>query len=118
MIRLPVYVGVDRPTLAGCALSQILIVALPTQLLADCLQSLHWRAYRPGYVVIFIVAYDYSRWVSSWGVCMFLIMHAHSAAAVGYDERAIRRSAPTTLENLVLGWIVTVIPRVGVTIPF
>ena len=29
-----------------------------------------------GYVIIFAVVFDYSRWISNWAVCMFLILHA------------------------------------------
>lgn len=67
-----------------------------------------------GYVIIGVVVFDYSRWFSSWAVCMFLIMHAvkmlPAAGAVpliGDDKR-----------NRTLGWIVTAIPRVGITKPF
>jgi hypothetical protein len=70
-----------------------------------------------GYLPIFVVVYDYSRWVSSWAVCMFLAAHAIRllpSTASGSDP-PIRADKP---ENLVLGWIVTAIPRVGVTIPF
>ena len=29
-----------------------------------------------GYLVMFAIVFDYSRWVSNWAVCMFLILHA------------------------------------------
>ena len=29
-----------------------------------------------GYPVMFAIVFDYSRWVSNWAVCMFLILHA------------------------------------------
>jgi hypothetical protein len=70
-----------------------------------------------GYLVICIVAHDYARWVSSWAVCMFLTMHAVRLlpSTAGQNDPPIR---PDKKANLVLGWIVTAIPRVGVTIPF
>jgi hypothetical protein len=67
-----------------------------------------------GYLIIFAVVFDYSRWISNWAVCMFLILHAvktlpaSHAAPVAADDR----------RNRVLGWIVTLIPRVGIVRPF
>ena len=29
-----------------------------------------------GYLIIFAIVFDYSRWISNWAVCMFLILHA------------------------------------------
>ena len=29
-----------------------------------------------GYLVMFAIVFDYSRWISNWAVCMFLILHA------------------------------------------
>ena len=28
------------------------------------------------YLVMFAMVFDYSRWISNWAVCMFLILHA------------------------------------------
>ena len=28
------------------------------------------------YLVMFAIVFDYSRWISNWAVCMFLILHA------------------------------------------
>jgi hypothetical protein len=67
-----------------------------------------------GYLIIFAVVFDYSRWISNWAVCMFLILHAvkmlpgADAAPVAADDR----------RNMVFGWIVTLIPRVGIVRPF
>jgi hypothetical protein len=67
------------------------------------------------YLVIFATVFDYSRWISNWAVCMFLILHAvktlpalQVASPVATDDR----------KNTVLGWIVTLIPRVGIVRPF
>jgi hypothetical protein len=67
-----------------------------------------------GYLIIFAVVFDYSRWISNWAVCMFLILHAVKmlpgadvAPVAGEDRR-----------NQVFGWIVTLIPRVGIVRPF
>jgi len=116
MIRLPVYallIALHLP-IARCIKS--MIVALPTPFLRTV--SVAWLAgISLGYVAIFVVAYDYSRWVSSWGVCLFLAMHALRLlpSSAKREDPPIR---PDDTGNLVLGWIVTVIPRVGVTIPF
>jgi hypothetical protein len=32
-----------------------------------------------GYLVMFAIVFDYSRWISNWAVCMFLILHAVKA---------------------------------------
>ena len=72
-----------------------------------------------GYVCIFVVAYDYSRWVSNWGVCMFLAVHA-LAMLLAHEAKTI----PAFLDEFrdeverAFGWIVTAIPRVGIYIPF
>jgi len=48
---------------------------------------------------------------------MFLVMHAiRLLPSTGADDTP--PLAPDSKTNLVLGWIVTAIPRVGVTIPF
>jgi len=116
MIRLPVYAVLIALHWPIARYIKSMIVALPTPLLRTV--SVAWlTGISIGYVAIFVVAYDYSRWVSSWGVCMFLAMHALRllpSSAKGEDP-PIR---PDGTGNLVLGWIVTVIPRVGVTIPF
>ncbi len=67
-----------------------------------------------GYVVIGAVVFDYARWVSDWGVCMILMMHAVKMLPA-------REMAPPIVDdkrNRTLGWIVTAIPRVGITKPF
>ena len=67
------------------------------------------------YLVMFAMVFDYSRWISNWAVCLFLILHAvkalpasREAALISGDDR----------KNLVFGWIVTLIPRVGIVRPF
>jgi hypothetical protein len=67
------------------------------------------------YLVMFAMVYDYSRWISNWAVCMFLILHAvkmlpasQTAAPVSTDDR----------KTITFGWIVTLIPRVGIVRPF
>jgi hypothetical protein len=48
---------------------------------------------------------------------MFLAMHAIRMLRSTVTESA-PPLAPDSKTNLVLGWIVTAVPRVGVTIPF
>ena len=68
-----------------------------------------------GYLIMFAIVFDYSRWISNWAVCLFLILHAiktlPSAQAVLPIKGADRKTN-------IFGWIVTLIPRVGVIRPF
>jgi hypothetical protein len=67
------------------------------------------------YLLMFAVVYDYSRWVSNWAVCLFLILHAVKALPASQAAPPISgNDRKTTL----LGWIVTAIPRVGIVRPF
>jgi len=93
-----------------------LINKLPTQLMRrSSVTAL--AAITAAYIPICIVAHDYARWVSSWAVCMFLAMHAiRLPPSTSADNTP--PLAPAGKTNLMLGWIVTAIPRVGVTIPF
>ena len=68
-----------------------------------------------GYLVIFATVFDYSRWISNWAVCLFLILLAvkdlpavHPAPPIPAEDRKTR----------IFGWLVTLIPRVGVVRPF
>lgn len=69
-----------------------------------------------GYLPIFVVVYDYSRWVGNWATCMILIMHAvrllpsYDAATVPVD--------PTVARNRWFGWNITLVPRIGIIKPF
>ena len=67
-----------------------------------------------GYLIIFAVVFDYSRWISNWAVCMFLILHAVKML----PGSPVVPPAPDDRRNLVFGWIVTLIPRVGIVRPF
>jgi hypothetical protein len=67
------------------------------------------------YLIMFAIVFDYSRWISNWAVCMFLILHAvktlpasHSVPLISTQDR----------KTAILGWIVTLIPRVGIVRPF
>jgi hypothetical protein len=69
-----------------------------------------------GYVVIGVVVFDYPRWVSNWAVCMILIMHAvRSLPSTQSDPIPVD---PTLSKNRWFGWILAVIPRVGINKPF
>ncbi|WP_375413213.1 hypothetical protein [uncultured Bradyrhizobium sp.] len=67
-----------------------------------------------GYLVIFAVVFDYSRWISNWAVCMFLLLHAVKTLPAALVEPV----AAYGRRNTVFGWIVTLIPRVGIVRPF
>src|SRR6266851_4309623 len=67
------------------------------------------------YLIMFAIVFDYSRWISNWAVCMFLILHAvktlpssRTGPPISADDR----------RTAVLGWIITIIPRVGIVRPF
>jgi hypothetical protein len=67
------------------------------------------------YLVIFAMVFDYSRWISNWAVCMFLILHAVKALPA---SQAVSPVPADDKKTSVLGWIVTIIPRVGIVRPF
>jgi hypothetical protein len=68
-----------------------------------------------GYLIMFAIVFDYSRWISNWAVCMFLILHAIKTlpAALPVPPISIGDRKTATF-----GWIVTLIPRVGIVRPF
>ncbi|WP_426438261.1 hypothetical protein [Bradyrhizobium genosp. P] len=67
------------------------------------------------YLVMFAIVFDYSRWISNWAVCMFLILHAVKMLPASKDVTVIPADDRKTT---ISGWIVTVIPRVGIVRPF
>ena len=67
------------------------------------------------YLVMFVMVFDYSRWISNWAVCMFLILHAVKTLPASQAVPPIPAHDPKTT---VFGWIVTLIPRVGIVRPF
>jgi hypothetical protein len=68
-----------------------------------------------GYLIIFAIVFDYSRWISNWAVCMFLILHAVKTLP---SSKPVPPISADDTKTGVLGWIVTVIPRVGIIRPF
>ncbi|GMO34280.1 hypothetical protein [Bradyrhizobium sp. TM233] len=67
------------------------------------------------YLVMFAMVFDYSRWISNWAVCMFLILHAVKMLP------AAREVSPIPSEDRktnIFGLILTLIPRVGIIRPF
>jgi hypothetical protein len=67
------------------------------------------------YLIMFAIVFDYSRWISNWAVCMFLILHAVKTLPGSKDVPLISTNDPGTT---LFGWIVTLIPRVGIVRPF
>jgi hypothetical protein len=67
------------------------------------------------YLVMFAIVFDYSRWISNWAVCMFLILHAVKTLPA---SQAVPAIAADDRKTSVLGWIITIIPRVGIVRPF
>ena len=68
-----------------------------------------------GYSALFLIVFDYSRWVSNWAVCMVLILHAVKTLPASPDVPSISADDRKTT---IFGWIVTLIPRVGIVRPF
>jgi hypothetical protein len=68
-----------------------------------------------GYLIMFAIVFDYSRWISNWAVCMFLILHAVKTLPASKSVPSVATDDPRTT---LLGWIVTLIPRVGIVRPF
>jgi hypothetical protein len=67
------------------------------------------------YLIMFAIVFDYSRWVSNWAVCLFLILHAVKALPASQE---VPPPSGNDRKTVILGWIVTLIPRVGIARPF
>jgi hypothetical protein len=67
-----------------------------------------------GYLIMFAIVFDYSRWVSNWAVCMFLLLHAMKTLPAA----GVPPPASGDRKTQAFGWIVTLIPRVGIVRPF
>jgi hypothetical protein len=68
-----------------------------------------------GYLIMFAIVFDYSRWISNWAVCLFLILHAVKTLPA---SREVPLISTEDRKTMVFGWILTVIPRVGIVRPF
>ena len=55
-----------------------------------------------GYVVMFVTVFDYSRWISNWAVCMFLMLHAVKMLPASKDVPMI---AADDRKTTILGWV-------------
>jgi hypothetical protein len=67
------------------------------------------------YLIMFAMVFDYSRWISNWAVCMFLILHAVKTLPA---SQAVPPISGDDRKTMIFGWIVTLIPRVGIVRPF
>ncbi len=67
------------------------------------------------YLVMFAMVFDYSRWISNWAVCLFLILHAVKALPASQTAPPIPARDQKTMR---FGWVVTLVPRVGIVRPF
>ncbi|MCA1549269.1 hypothetical protein I6F36_20780 [Bradyrhizobium sp. BRP19] len=67
------------------------------------------------YLVMFAMVFDYSRWISNWAVCMFLILHAVKMLPAKQEAALIPAEDRRTN---IFGLILTLIPRVGIIRPF
>ncbi len=66
-------------------------------------------------LIMFAIVFDYSRWISNWAVCLFLIMHAVKSLP---SSKAVTPIVSNDRKTGIFGWVVTLIPRVGVIRPF
>ena len=57
------------------------------------------------YLIMFAIVFDYSRWISNWAVCMFLILHAVKTLPA---SQAVPPISADDRKTTILGWIVTV----------
>jgi hypothetical protein len=109
------------------AYSLLLLVHVPVwrysvDLIAALRHDMHRRVVIAGaiaisiaYLVLFAIVFDYSRWVANWSVCLFLILHAVKALPA---ERDVAPIPADDRKTIAFGWIVTLIPRVGVIRPY
>ena len=67
------------------------------------------------YLVMFGMVFDYSRWISNWAVCMFLMLFAVRTLP---GAALVPPPSPDDPKNAIFGWVLTVIPRVGIVRPF
>jgi len=65
--------------------------------------------------VMFAMVFDYSRWISNWAVCKFLILHAVKVLPAKQEAPLIPAA---DRETTIFGLIITLIPRVGIVRPF
>jgi hypothetical protein len=68
-----------------------------------------------GYLIMFAIVFDYSRWISNWAVCMFLILHAVKTLP---SSKVVPLISTEDRKATTLGWIIALIPRVGIVRPF
>jgi hypothetical protein len=68
-----------------------------------------------GYLIMFAIVFDYSRWISNWAVCMFLILHAVKTLP---SSKVVPLISTDDRKATTFGWIITLIPRVGIVRPF
>src|SRR6185369_2105399 len=67
------------------------------------------------YLVMFAMVFDYSRWISNWAVCLFLLLHAVKTLPA---SREVPLISTDDRKTMAFGWVVTLIPRVGIVRPF
>ena len=66
-------------------------------------------------LIMFAIVFDYARWVSNWVVCLFLILHAIKTLP---SSKTVPPIMSDDRKAGFFGWMVTLIPRVGVIRPF
>jgi hypothetical protein len=67
------------------------------------------------YLVMFAMGFDSSRWISNWAVCLFLLLHAVKMLPASREVKLISMEDGKTMA---FGWVVTLIPKVGIVRPF
>src|SRR5262245_14267418 len=114
-LRIPVYIALmllHAPVgLYFVRLIRSLVIARDRAVVALTLVGI-----TAGYVMIGTFGSDHARWVANWAVCLALLLLAtHLLPRAKERAPSIAAGAPG---NLVLGWIITAIPRLGLNVPF
>jgi hypothetical protein len=114
-LRFPVYLAIVLAHLPLITYFRQLIRAL-TNRRDRILVRAGLAAISISYLPIFVVVFDYSRWVSNWATCMILVMHA--ARLLPSSGMTPTPLDPRSPRNRLFGWIIALVPRVGIIKPF
>ena len=114
--RFPIYAALVALHWPIAAMASAVIASIP-QRGARVLAVAGLAGITLAYVPIFLLVFDYARWVSNWGVCMILALHAIALLCPRNAMPPFGRPH-LAIQFLILGLIVTLIPRVGLTMPF
>jgi len=115
-LRFPIYAALIALHWPVAAFMRALILSIPERS-RRLLAIAGLAGITLAYIPIFIFVFDYARWVSNWGVCMILALHA---IALLCPRNAMPPFAKPdqAIWFLILGLAVTLIPRVALVMAF